>query len=258
MAEVTQGHKAMWTGANRNAQYAAILQLRLRIFRNSLRRKGGKGDLVANLIMVPLFLLFAFVPSIGAGLVGYFAASRDHLAILGAVLWGIFVLSQFTSIQLGQAATVFDPTQLIRFPLSFRGYATIRVFFGLISPANVIAVMASVGVVVGVSVAAPSLWVWATLTMGAFALALIFFTRMAFSWVDRWMSTRRAREVFMGFIFVISFGIQYINFTYNPGFAGHKQTGGRDAAARNGEACVRVGEARARPAAPWPVRARAG
>ena len=49
-----------------------------------------------------------------------------------------------------------------------------------------------------------------------FALVNIFFTRMVFSWIDRWLSTRRAREIFTGMIFVVSFGIQYINFTFNP------------------------------------------
>ena len=46
----------------------------------------------------------------------------------------------------------------------------------------------------------------------------IFFTRMLFSWVDRWLSTRRAREIFTAGIFIVSMGIQYINFTFNPGF----------------------------------------
>ncbi len=38
---------------------------------------------------------------------------------------------------------------------------------------------------------------------------------MVFAWVDRWLSTRRARELFTALIFVFSFGIQYVNVTFN-------------------------------------------
>ena len=49
---------------------------------------------------------------------------------------------------------------------------------------------------------------------------------MIFAWVDRWLSTRRARELFTGFFIVFGFGIQYLNFTYNPGFhRGHNTQG---------------------------------
>lgn len=40
-------------------------------------------------------------------------------------------------------------------------------------------------------------------------------TRMIFAWVDRWLSTRRAREVFTGLIFVFAIGMQYLNITFN-------------------------------------------
>jgi ABC-2 type transport system permease protein len=41
---------------------------------------------------------------------------------------------------------------------------------------------------------------------------------MVFAWVDRWLSTRRAREIFTGLIFAFSIGIQYLNFAFNPAY----------------------------------------
>ena len=76
----------------------------------------------------------------------------------------------------------------------------------------------SVAVVVGIAVARPRLWAAALLSMVAFALANVLFTRMLFAWVDRWLSTRRAREFFTAFIFVSSVAIQYLNVKFNPGF----------------------------------------
>jgi ABC-2 type transport system permease protein len=217
MAEVTIDRER-WTSSQTRAQFAAISSLRWQIMRNGLRRKGGIGDLAATLVMIPIFAAFIIGPSIGAGLVSWYFVSKGQFDYIALILWATFALCQLSSIQLGQAGTTFDPTQLIRFPLSFPGYAAIRVFFGLISPANAVSTIMSLSVAIGVTVAAPNLAIVAFAAMAAFALANVFFTRMLFAWVDRWLSTRRAREVFTGLIFTVSLGIQWVNFTFNPGF----------------------------------------
>ena len=219
MAEVSvsSGRAAGWSAAQTRAQFTAIARLRYHIFRNGLRRKGGIGDLIANLVMVPLFLAIIFFPTAGAGVAAWFCITKQQPVILGALLWAIFGVCQFTSIQLGQPSTTFDPTQLIRFPLNFPGYAAVRVFFGLVSPANIVGVLMSFATAVGITVAAPGLWFYAFTAMAVFALCNVFFTRMLFSWVDRWLSTRRAREIFTGTLFALSIGVQYLNASFNPG-----------------------------------------
>lgn len=225
MAQVDlQGSPLPWSAAQTRAQFGAIAWLRWRILRNSLRRKGNVGDLVATVIMVPLFLAIALLPTVGSGVLAYYVVSKGEFGYVSFILWGIFVLCQLANIQLGQPGTTFDPTQLIRFPLTFRGYAVIRVFFGLISPANVITLMMSLSVALGILIAAPELWPFALTAMAAFALCNIFFTRMLFAWVDRWLSTRRAREVFTAVIFVFGMTVQYLNFHYNLGAHHDKKT----------------------------------
>lgn len=218
MAQVNGQPASPWTSAQTRAQFAAITTLRLRMLRNSLRRKGGIGDILAMVVMVPLFVIIVFLPTVGSGFLAWYFVGKGDFAFLSAILWIIFLLCQLANIQLGQPGTTFDPTQLIRFPLGFRGYAIIRVFFGLISPANVITSAMSLAVAIGITVAAPELWAFAFVSMAAFALCNIFFTRMVFAWIDRWLSTRRAREIFTALIFIGGMSVQYINFTYNPGF----------------------------------------
>lgn len=210
--------RARWSASQTRAQFAAVSSLRWHIFRNGLRRKSSVGDLIALLIVVPLFLGFTLVPSVIAGFISSYAVTSHRFQYIGFTLWGVFLLCQLASIQLGQPGTTFDPTQLIRFPLSFRRYTTIRIFFGLLSPANILGSLASVSIAIGVTIAQPSLGLFAFLGAMAFALTNVIFTRMVFSWVDRWLSTRRAREVFTGLIFLFSFGVQYANFTFNPAF----------------------------------------
>ena len=138
----------------------SFVENRLRILRNGLRRKGGMGDVLATIVMVPIFAAVLIGPAVGSGFLAWYFAHRGDFVFIAAILWGIFILCQLASIQLGQPGTTFDPTQLIRFPLSFPGYAAIRVFFGLISPANAISTFMSLAVAIGVTAAVPSLRPW--------------------------------------------------------------------------------------------------
>ena len=48
----------------------------------------------------------------------------------------------------------------------------------------------------------------------------MLFVRMVFAWIDRWLSTRRARELLTFSIVLFSLFIQYVNVTFN-GFGSH-------------------------------------
>ena len=209
------GVEAGWTAAQARAQYGAIARLRWRILVNQFKKKGGAGELVGSILVYLVFGAFAFGMMAFAGAMSYFAASSGHLDRLDLVLWGVFALCQLANIQLGQPGTVFDPTQLIRFPLRMGNYVAIRLFFGLLAPANILVGLLSFAVVAGVAVAVPSLWFYALVGLTVFAVVNALFTRMMFAWIDRWLSTRRAREIFTALIFVGSMGIQWANFTFN-------------------------------------------
>ena len=213
-----------WTGTQTRAQFAAIAWLRWRILVNSFRRKGGKGEMVGVVLLAVLFLGLVFGVVIGAGFGAYAMVTNGHLAWIVGLLWGIFLLCQLLNIQLGQPTTTFDPTQLIRFPMRVDTYVGIRLFFGLLSPANVAGTLTSLAVAVGIGLAAPGLWLYALIAMVVFAATNVLFSRMIFAWVDRWLSTRRAREVFTAVIFAASLGIQWANFTFNPAYNHNHKT----------------------------------
>ena len=198
-------------------QFRAIAYLRWCLFRSGFRRKGGKGELAARFVLYPLFSLFILGPLAGAVSASYAAVSTGHLDRLAFVFWAIFALRVVVSVNLAQPGLSFDPESLIRFPLTFTRYLVIRVVLGLLSASTIIATLCLLGAATGISLADH------TLAPAAFAAALVlalcdmFLIRMIFAWVDRWLSTRRARELFTGLIIAVSLGIQYLNFTYNPG-----------------------------------------
>ncbi len=221
MARVSGGRIAAlmperWRGAQTLAQFRAIAWLRWRILANGFRRKGGAGELAARLVIYPIMAAFALLPTVGAGVGGYLFARDGQLPRISWLLWATFIVCQLLNINLGQPGTTFDPNLLIRFPLRLRSFIAIRLFFGLLSPANVLGTMMALAIALGVTIALPELWLYAFIGLAVFAAANVLFSRMVFAWVDRWLATRRAREIFTALIFAGSLGFQFLNVAVQP------------------------------------------
>jgi ABC-2 type transport system permease protein len=209
-----------WTATQSRAQFAALANLRWHLFSNSFRRKGGVGELVSRILFFPIIGIIAFGPIVGCGIGAYYIVSTRHLSMLPILTWAIFLLWQIVSINIAQPGLSFDINIILRFPLSFSRYLAARLVFGLLSASNVIGTLALIAADIGIGIAQPALFPWATLLLAIYALTNIVFTRMIFAWIDRWLSTRRAREVLTAVILVGSLGIQYLNVTFNPGMQG--------------------------------------
>ncbi len=213
------------TPISASTQFKAVAYLRWCLFRNGLRRKGGAGELAARILLYPIFAAFLIGPVIAATTSAYFAVATGRTDLLAPVFWAIFALRVLVSVNLSPPGLSFDPESLIRFPLTFPRYLTVRIFLGLLAASTIIGTLALLGAATGAAVADPSLAPIAFAAALALALADMFFIRMIFAWIDRWLATRRARELFTGLIILGSVGIQYINFTFNPGLnRGHAQS----------------------------------
>ena len=202
-------------------QFRAIAYLRWRLFANGFRRKGGKGELVARVIVYPIFALFVIGPALGAGFGSWAAVNSGKLEVIPGLFFGIFILQILVSINLSPPGLSFDPESLIRFPVTFPRYLTVRIFLGLLSASTIIGTVALLSSALGITVARPALGPVAFASAILVAVTNMFFVRMVFAWVDRWLSTRRARELFTGLIILFSIGMQYLNVAFNPGFNHH-------------------------------------
>jgi ABC-2 type transport system permease protein len=216
----SQPESRTWTISQSRAQFAALTRLRWCLFRNAFRRKGNVSELVARILFFPIIGIIALGPIVGCGFGAYFIVSSGHLTMLPLLTWGIFLLWQLVSINIAQPGLSFDINIILRFPLSFPRYLAARLVFGLLSASNVIGTLALLAADIGIGIAKPSLLPWSTLLLATYALGNIVFTRMIFAWIDRWLSTRRAREALTAFIIFASLGFQYINVTFNPGLQG--------------------------------------
>ena len=208
------------TSISASQQFKAVAYLRWCLFRNGFRRKGGRGELLARFVVYPIALVMLLGPVTAALALSYESASKHNLDMMVLIFWGIFVLQLLVSINISPPGLSFDPESLIRFPVTFPRYLSIRVVLGLLSASTIAGTASLFAAAIGVTIADHELGPIAFAAACTLALSNMIFNRMLFAWVDRWLSTRRAREFFTFFIVACSLGVQYLNVTFN-GFGHH-------------------------------------
>ena len=190
--------------------FQTIAWLRWRLFVNALRGKGAVGELVVRILSYPLLAVIVIGPSIGAGIFSYLLVSQNEDAYLAIVLWVIFFLWQFIGISTSATGPNFDIASLTRFPIRYRDYLLIRISFGLMDPPTLAGIGCLIAMTIGISIAAPAMAPWAALLMFLFAACNVFFSRMIYSWLERWLAQRRTRELFTALLLIFSLGIQFV------------------------------------------------
>jgi ABC-2 type transport system permease protein len=209
-------------------QLLAVAWLRWRIFVNNFRRpRSGKSrvgalvfTILVRLLMWPILALWVIGPAVGCGFFGWMAIAHHTPEGLLPLFAGVSVAWQFLSINgVSIAATVstFDPSSLVRFPLPFGRYLVLRTMLGLLTPSMIVGCLCLLAAAIGISVADHRLALNAFVVLAVYAWMNIFFARMLAAWLERWLATRRAREIFgvlMAFFFI---GVQYFNLRRVPG-----------------------------------------
>jgi ABC-2 type transport system permease protein len=191
-------------------QFATIAWLRWRIFVNTLRGKGATGELVARIVSYPVLAIMILGPSIGAGTAAYYLVSKGMDADLAIPLWIIFGLWQFIGVSTSSTGPSFDLATLVRFPMQYRDYFLMRLTFGLMDPPTLAGICCLVSFTVGVTAAAPAMLPWAALVLFVYAAGNVLFSRMIYSWLERWLAQRRTRELFTILFLIASIGFQFV------------------------------------------------
>ena len=203
-------------------QLLVIAWLRWRMFVNSLFRKAGTrntaGLVLGVLLRVlawPIFAMWIIGPALGSGVLAWMAVHDHRPQHLAPLLAGIAIGWQFIAVNgVSMAATLstFDPASLLRFPLRFGRYLVLRLLLGLLTPSTLIGCLALFGAFVGIGVADASLAPAACVVLAVYAAMNLFFSRMTAVWLERWLSTRRAREIFGALMALLIVGVQFVNF----------------------------------------------
>jgi ABC-2 type transport system permease protein len=187
---------------HRRTQLSAIAWLRWRLFLNALRTTQGKLEFLSRVLVSIAFTILGLGGSFGMGLLAFFCLSQGKPQWLTLFLWIIFFFWQIFPVMATAFGNNTDSSDVLRFPLSYGSYFLVRLAYGAFDPASAIGSLWSFGIVVGVSIAKPTLFPWALLVLLAFAAFNLLFMQMIFAWVERWLAQRRTREI-MGILFVL-------------------------------------------------------
>lgn len=191
-------------------QFAAIAQLRWRIFVNSLRTLRGRLEVVSWIFVGLLFAGMGIGGTFGLGAAAWFLASQRQFEWLALLLWGVLVYWQLFPVMATAFTEGFDSSNFLRFPIRYRSYFFIRMVYGALDPTTLIGGLWLVGIAVGVGIADPGLFPWAVLLLATFGAFNILLARAIFAWIERWLARRKSREI-LGVVFLLFIvSIQFI------------------------------------------------
>ena len=204
-------------------QLVAIAWMRWRMFANGFVRRsttprqmvGLVFTILLRLIIWPIFAMMAVGPAFGAGYVAWSAIAHHHPQYLIPLLAAVAIGWQFVAVNgvsMAAALASFDPASLLRFPLRFGRYLVLRLALGLLTPSTIIGCLALFAAVVGIGLADASLAPAAFVVLAIYAAMNIFFSRMIAVWLERWLSTRRAREIFGVLMAMFFISFQFLNY----------------------------------------------
>jgi len=219
MAGVTGAGAGMATGGmlgrEARAQYAAMAQMRWRMFMNGLRSIHGVLDLGATGIAWLFYSIFGL--GLGAGLcaAAYSLASHASWQYLPILFWTIGFLWLTFPLVVASFQEQSDLGVLLRFPVHFGSYFLLYLISGLTEASTIVGLLCCLGVWLGIVLARPDLYLWAMVGLSVFAVFNILLVRAVFAWIERWLAQRKTREILGAVLMVLVVCALVINSVWN-------------------------------------------
>jgi ABC-2 type transport system permease protein len=192
-------------------QFAAIAELRWRIFVNSLRTLRGRLELASRVVAGIGYSILGIGGTLGIAVAAWFIVSRDALEWLALPLWIIFLYWQLFPVMATAFSENFDAANFLRFPLNYRSYFLLRLIYGSLDPTTLVALLWLAGLALGIGAAAPRALPWAFFVLAVFAAFNIALSRAIFSWIERWLARRKSREILGVLFFLLIICVQFIS-----------------------------------------------
>lgn len=193
---------ARLTSAESRGQLAAIAVLRWQLFLHSLRTLGGRLELISRIFAFFGFAVMGLGGALGLGFGSWWFVAHNRVESLAFFFWPILLYWQLFPVLATAFAENVDFSNLLRFPLSFRSYVLVRIVFGAADPSTLVGSLWLLGIIIGTAVANFSFLPLILIVCLLFGLFNLLLARAIFSWVERWLATRRAREI-MGVLFLL-------------------------------------------------------
>jgi len=168
-----------------------------------MRKKNNRLDLI-GLILAAIFAGVLIVGLCFAFYAGAYAfLSTNRASWIALLFWGIFVFWQLFPLFVAGFGANFEFRTLLRFPLSLSAFYIIGLAYGLADFSAIASLCWLLSMTAGATVAKPGVLPAMLLIGAAFVLFNVTLERLIGSWLERLLSRRRTRELFLG-LFVLS------------------------------------------------------
>ncbi len=192
-------------------QIRLVAGLRWQILRNSLRKKNNRLDLI-GLIFAGVFsgifvlgLCFAFYGG------AYFCLSKGRPGWMALLFWGIFFFWQVFPVFVAGFGASFEFRTLLRFPLSLSAFYVIGLAYGLADFSAIASICWLLSMTLGAAVAKPGILPAMVLIVTVFVLFNVTLERLIGSWLEKLLSRRRTREIFLGLFVLSMISLNFVN-----------------------------------------------
>lgn len=197
-------------------QFRLLAEVRWQIMRNSLRVKGKKLELAAQIFAVVLGAMIAFALGATMGGVTYVLLAKGKTRIIPMLLEGIFGAWIVGPVLIEGTSPSLDFREIARYPVSFRLYYLLNVAYGLLDPWALLCLVWFGCIWLGIAAARPDLAVPAALWFLVFAIVNLLFNRALFGVLERVINSRRGQEALVAGLLIFMASLQVATFTVLP------------------------------------------
>ena len=188
-----------------------VAGLRWRILRNGLKTKARVWDLIGLVISSIVGVVFVASLSIVFFSVTMAFLQSHREAQLGLLFWGIFLWWQILPVFVAGFSPSFSFRSLLRFPMSFPAFYLIGIAYGLADSAAMASIVWLLTMTVATVIANVALLPAMIMDFVLFVAVNVTLERLVGSWVEKILSKRRAREVFLALFVMLIVSVQFLN-----------------------------------------------
>jgi len=142
---------------------------------------------------------------------GYFFLSQGRPGWIALLFWGIFFFWQVFPVFVAGFGASFEFRTLLRFPLSLTAFYVIGLAYGLADFSAFASVCWLLSMTLGATVAKPGILPAMVLIVTVFVLFNVTLERLIGSWLEKLLSRRRTREIFLGLFVLSMISLNFIN-----------------------------------------------
>jgi len=192
-------------------QIRLVAGLRWRLLRNSMRRKNSRLDLLGLILVGSLGGIFVLGVSFAFYFGSYGFLSTGRPAWLSLLFWGVFVFWQVFPIFVAGFGANFEFRVLLRFPLSQAAFYIVGLAYGLADFSSIAALCWLLSLAAGAISAKPQVFPAMLLVVSLFLVLNVALERLIGSWLERLLSRRLTREIFLGLFVLSMVSLNFVN-----------------------------------------------